>query len=243
MKKRVCSTILLSMAVISFNCSTAKAFEMPKVQIPSNPVSNFTGGGNSEISGQIGTINASIAVAEGYMNNSIFALSSVLLDKDTLQKLSLEKQEILNKTKGKEKEKQAAINKIATDYASAIQTAKENGTINTTIAQLNADKKKLYSDAVFNVGLAGLNYTDASLKVASLVQSISANPAAATSLAFQLKDLKKLATSLPEQAKNATSLSSNLVKVGMAGKISVKLPTSKTEQPKPLKDNFLDEIK
>jgi len=193
MKKRVVSAILVSAAIVSLNASKVNAFGIPKVKIPDNPVANMvkpaTNSG-AEYSGQIGTINSSVANADSYMNNSVFALSQILLNKDTLQELELKKQEILSKDKSKEKG--SAMNQVATDYIAAIQAENAKGMLDSKVSQLSDEQKKLYSNAVFNVGLAGLNYTDAGLKATSLVQSISANPTAATGMIMELKQLKKI---------------------------------------------------
>ena len=235
MNKRVIVTFLTIAAVLSICKNPVFAFGMPNMNLPVSLPANPLTSNASNYQGQIGAVNASVDQANIYMDNSIFALSNILLTKDQIQKLNLNKEAILAKTN--DKERQAALNKVTTDYMAALQTSIQTDSIKNTVSQLNAKQKELYSNAVYNVGLAGLNYTGASLQATQIVQGVCANPMTAAGLAFQLGQLKALATSLPQQAKTAATLANSLVKIGTANKIMVSLPTSKTDLPKKV-DNF-----
>ncbi|MDD3012563.1 MAG: hypothetical protein PHC34_02540 [Candidatus Gastranaerophilales bacterium] len=239
MKNKIFTTILITTVLLGLHKMSTFAFGVPKMNLPVSlpasplPKSNVD---TSAYKGQIATINTSMDQANAYMNASIFALSGILLNKDTLQKLKTEKDEILTKTK--DKEKQASMNKVATDYMATLQEGITQNTINSQVSQLNLTQKQLFSDAVYNLGLAGLNYADIALQITQLTKSISANPTVAMSLGLEMKQLGKLATSLPQQAKTATVLAGNLVKIGVANKIAVKLPASKTDKPKKVDFNI-----
>jgi|GEM_PF-6463746 len=236
MKNRTFVTILIVTALLGLHKISTFAFDVPKMNLPISLPANPLTSNNSSYKLQIGAVNSSVDQASTFMNNSVFALSEILLSKEKVQELKLTKDDILSKTK--DKEKQATLNKISTDYMAALQAEIEKNTINTKVSQLNSKQKELYANAVYNVGLAGLNYTDASIQATQLVQTISANPTAAAGLVFEVKQLNKLVTSLPQQAKTTATLTNNLVKIGTANKIMVKLPTSKADLPKSVDINL-----
>jgi hypothetical protein len=126
-------------------------------------------------------------------------------------------------------EKQAALNKIRDDEATAVQKALASNDIQENLKGMSKDQLKSFGNAAFTYMLGVLKDKQLADGSQALVSSVAANP----TLLPRLAALKDVATSVSAQAVSTAKIGEGLVKLASAGKIAA-LPTSASEKAKPV---------
>src|SRR5574344_343898 len=234
--------------VMILSATTVGAFEVPKVPTVkiSNPIkavsakstaSNFD---KSAVKNQVQTISDSVDQINVALNQSVEALATVLANKDKVAALKASRDELLSKAKTKEKD--AIIAKFDKDMEAALQESMQNADVKNNLKTLSSTQKALVGNCIYNLGVAGLSYTDIAIQAVSVANTIKANPSSVVFMGPELKTLAKFTTSLPSQAKSVAGLGINLTKVAIAGGVTVPKAT-KGSKIKTLSKADLDAIK
>jgi hypothetical protein len=126
-------------------------------------------------------------------------------------------------------EKQAAINKIRDDEATAVQKALASDEIQQKLQGMSKDKLKAFGNAAFTYVLGVLKDKQLADGSRALVAGVAANPM----LVPRLAALKDVVTSVSAQAVSTAKIGEGLVKLASAGKIAA-LPTSASDKAKPV---------
>jgi hypothetical protein len=126
-------------------------------------------------------------------------------------------------------EKQAALNKIRDDEATAVQKALASNDIQEKLKGMNKDQLKSFGNAAFTYMLGVLKDKQLADGSQALVSGVAANP----TLLPRLAALKDVATSVSAQAVSTAKIGEGLIKLASAGKIAA-LPTSASEKAKPV---------
>ncbi len=126
-------------------------------------------------------------------------------------------------------EKQAALNKIRDDEATAVQKALASNDIQEKLQGMNKDQLKSFGNAAFTYMLGVLKDKQLADGSRALVSGVAANP----TLLPRLAALKDVATSVSAQAVSTAKIGEGLVKLASAGKIA-SLPTSASDKAKPV---------
>jgi hypothetical protein len=126
-------------------------------------------------------------------------------------------------------EKQAALNKIRDDEATAVQKALASNDIQEKLQGMSKDQVKSFGNAAFTYMLGVLKDKQLADGSRALVSGVAANP----TLLPRLAALKDVATSVSAQAVSTAKIGEGLVKLASAGKIAA-LPTSASDKAKPV---------
>jgi hypothetical protein len=149
------------------------------------------------------------------------------------QVVALKKEQALIAGITNPKEKRAKEEAFQQSLAAAAQVALNDVEAKKKFVTLAQEKKSSLLNASYNLGLAGLGYGDILLIANDTLQLLMANPANALGLGSEISFLKNVATSLPPQAKTVGSISSNLIQLLKANKVTVPV-ADKTSKPKPV---------
>ncbi|WP_368621856.1 hypothetical protein [Paraburkholderia sp. BR13444] len=126
-------------------------------------------------------------------------------------------------------EKQAALNKIRDDEATAVQKALASNDIQEKLKGMSKDQLKSFGNAAFTYMLGVLKDKQLADGSQALVSGVAKNP----TLLPRLAALKDVAASVSAQAVSTAKIGEGLVKLASAGKIAA-LPTSASEKAKPV---------
>jgi hypothetical protein len=126
-------------------------------------------------------------------------------------------------------EKQAALNKIRDDEATAVQKALASNEIQEKLQGMSKDQLKAFGNAAFTFMLGVLKDKQLADGSSALVTGVAGNPV----LLPRLAALKDVATSVSAQAVSTAKIGEGLVKLASAGKIAA-LPTSASDKAKPV---------
>jgi len=141
-----------------------------------------------------------------------------------------------SKTKAnKEKDSSNSDISDASAYLASEEAQKE---LAERIKSLSSDKKTKLIKCLENMGNAVLGYADITAESANLLQVIANDPSAAIKMGSKLKELKKIASNTPEQAKLFGSASKNLISAAAKAGLKVKQPEAKKTKSKKANDDI-----
>lgn len=226
--KKIWSVVFLVAAMATVG--QAQAGFMDKLKsVTSVGASSVTEGGG--LSGQdFEVINSLFKEADGLLQNSLANLVEMVCNKEVTAELKRQMQAAQEIKDPKERE--AAISKVKEDQAAALLAASENQETAGKLSELSGEQKKLASDSLYNLVLAGLKdktVIELSNGVASKVQ---ANPSGAISYSKEIARMKDIASTLPSQISKLFQISDNMIKLAGTGKIEVVVPQTSTDPAK-----------
>jgi len=184
-------------------------------------------GGSSVSKNDLDQLYFLVSGADKLLQKSLNTVLKMVANKDEIQEMERRLKEIENIKDPKEKE--SAMDKYVKDAESIIARAMEREETSRKIEALDAEQKKLFANAIFNIFLAGLMDREAVEKGQKLSQAIQSNPTYAVNFVNDIDRIKNIITTLPPQANKIFKLGNNLVKLAQANKIEPAIPKSSQE--------------
>lgn len=224
MKKHSALFSALMLSALAANAPQAQAFGIGNLTAAIPGV----GGGSSAGAISAGDIDAFIKTAQDA--DAMIASASRYIFRAVETKEEIAKQEAAIAAANSiadPAEKQAAVNKIRDDEATAVQKALASNEIQGKLAGMSKDQLKSFGNAAFTYMLGVLKDKQLADGSRALVTGVASNPV----LLPRLAALKDVATSVSAQAVSTAKIGEGLVKLASAGKIAA-LPTSAADKPK-----------
>jgi vacuolar-type H+-ATPase subunit I/STV1 len=168
--------------------------------------------------------------ADNLLQRSVNSLSRILLNKDEIDRLDRQRQEVEGIKDPKERE--AAVTKVNEDRRATVAKAAESKEAQEKVGKLDDKQKKLAVDSIYNLILSGLKNKACVQLASGISQKAQANPMSAANYSTELPRIKDAAVLLPDKAEKTFALGNNLVKLAKSGNIEPVLPKSDLEPAK-----------
>jgi len=211
-------------AALAINAPEALAFGIGSL----TPAIPGLGGGAASSNVSAGDIDAFIKTAQdadAMIASSTDYIFRALADQEAIAKLDAER--AAANAIADPKEKQAALDKIKDDEATAAQKALVSDDVQQKLSRMSKKQLTEFGNAAFTFMLGVLKDKQLADGSRALVAGVAANPM----LAPRLGALKDAVSSVSSQAVNTAKIGDGLVKLAGAGKI-ITLPKSASEAPK-----------
>lgn len=217
-----CSALLMSALAVTAPHAQAFGLGDLKAAVPG------VGGGSSAGAVSAGDVDAFIKTAQdadAMISSSSDLIFHAVGNSEDIAKLEASKAAANGIADPKEKD--AAIEKIKADEATATQKALASDEIQTKLSAMSKEQLHAFGNAAFTFMLGVLKDKQLADGSSALVSGVAASPM----LVPRLAALKDVVTSVTAQAANTAKIGEGLVKLASAGKIAA-LPTSASDKPK-----------
>jgi len=235
-----CTLVLIPVVASSFIfCHVYTAYggsfdKIMKKKVGGGGDSNVSKGDPSVSKNDLVQLYLLVAQADKLLQKSVYSVLRMLANKEHRQELEMQLKAIREIKDPKEKE--AEMKKFSKDLQREFEENILTGETTREIESLSAEQRQRFSNAIFNIFLAGLRDGQAVEKAKQLTQIIRVNPVHLLSFAGDLDKLGYIVTTLPPQVAKTLQIGTNLVRLAQANKIELALPKSSEENPRVAED-------